>query len=287
VWREYPVVAQIPARRENVCSYVADMFIPPWWMRDLCESVVAIVDKAESLTKAQVAIEIKGLTYSYPDGTQALKEVSFTVYRGECLGIIGPNGAGKSTLLLHLNGVLRGNGEVKVFGMPVNGRSLPLIRQKVGLVFQDPDDQLFMPTVFDDVAFGPISMGLTKEQVLEKVAWALVSVGMVGVEQRSGHHLSFGEKKRVSIATVLAMDPEVLVLDEPTSNLDPRARRRLIGLLRSLSLTKVIATHDIGLVIELCERCLILDGGRVVACGATCDLLEDRALLEAHGLEIS
>ncbi|MEW6226659.1 MAG: ABC transporter ATP-binding protein [Bacillota bacterium] len=253
----------------------------------MSESAVGIVNETESLTEAQVAIEIKGLNCSYPDGTQALKEVDCTIYRGECVGIIGPNGAGKSTLLLHLNGVLQGNGEVKVFGIPVDRRSLPLIRQKVGLVFQDPDDQLFMPTVFDDVAFGPMSMGLTKDEVLERVAWALACVGMAGFEQRSGHHLSFGEKKRVSIATVLAMNPEVLVLDEPTSNLDPRARRRLISFLRSLSLTKVIATHDIGLVTELCQRCLILDGGRVVACGHTRDLFENKALLEAHGLEAS
>lgn len=234
----------------------------------------------------EIAIEVKALSYWYPDGTRALEDVSLTVYRGECLGVIGPNGAGKTTLLLHLNGVLQGTGEIRVFGTPVDRTTLRTVRQQVGLVFQDPDDQLFMPTVFDDVAFGPVNMGCAMDEVMQRVARALSFVGMTGCERKPAHHLSFGEKKRVSIATVLAMDPQVLVLDEPTSSLDPRARRNLIRLLKCLSLTRVIATHDIHLVAELCGRCLVLDGGRVAACGPTHELLTDKTLLEAHGLEV-
>jgi len=230
-------------------------------------------------------IEIQNLSYSYPDGQEALRDVSLAVSAGETVGFIGPNGAGKSTLLLHLNGILRsGNGAVRVFGLPVEEKHLREIRRKVGLVFQNPDDQLFSPTVFDDVAFGPISMGCAEEEVRRRVGRALEQVGMSGHQRRSPHHLSVGERKRVAIATVLSMSPEVLVIDEPTSSLDPRGRWELIELLRELPLTKVIATHDLELVRALCQRAILLDGGQMVANDLTRRLLSDLPLLASHGL---
>ncbi len=229
-------------------------------------------------------IDIKNLSFVYPDGTRGLREVSLTVYAGESVAIIGPNGAGKSTLLLHLNGVLRGNSTVEICGMPVSDGNLKEIRRKVGLVFQDPDDQLFSLTVFDDVGFGPLNMGCSEAEVKERVSRALEWVGMTGYEKRSPHHLSIGEKKRIAIATVLALDPEVLVLDEPTSNLDPRSKWSLVALLTSLPVTKVIATHDLELVRALCQRVVVLDRGEVVADGPAETILNDLPLLRAHGL---
>ncbi len=230
-------------------------------------------------------VEIENLTFSYPDGHVALRDVSLTVSEGETVGFIGPNGAGKSTLLLHLNGILRsGNGAVRVFGLPVEEKHLREIRRRVGLVFQNPDDQLFSPTVFDDVAFGPMSMGCGGEEVRRRVRRALEQVGMSGHERRSPHHLSVGEKKRIAIATVLSMSPELLVLDEPTSSLDPRGRWELIELLRGLPQTKVIATHDLELVQALCQRAILLDRGQVVADDLTPRLLSDLSLLASHGL---
>ncbi|HEY82803.1 MAG TPA: ATP-binding cassette domain-containing protein [Dehalococcoidia bacterium] len=231
------------------------------------------------------AIRIEKLSFSYPDGHQALAGVSLVIGRGESVGIAGPNGAGKSTLLLHLNGILRSDdGAVKVLGQPVDDKNLRWIRSKVGLVFQDPDDQLFSPTVFDDVAFGPINMGYTASEVKEAVARALDWVGMKGCEERSCHHLSFGEKKRVSLATVLAMDPEILVLDEPTSNLDPAGKWALISLLKKLAVTKIVATHDLEMMQALCQRIVLLDQGQVVAEGPAEKILADKDLLAAHGL---
>jgi len=230
-------------------------------------------------------IQIEGLSFTYPDGHRALSDLSLTVSRGESVAFIGPNGAGKSTLLLHLNGILRSrNGAVQVLGHPVTENHLKLIRSKVGLVFQDPEDQLFSPTVFDDVAFGPINMGYSEAEVRRRVESALQQVGMAGYERRSPHHLSVGEKKRIAIATVLSMRPEVLVLDEPTSNLDPRGRWELIELLRELPLTKLFATHDLEMVRELCERTVLLDQGQVVADGPTHRILSDLPLLAEHGL---
>ncbi len=229
-------------------------------------------------------IKIEHLSFSYPNGQQALKDISLTVYCDETVGVIGPNGAGKSTLLLHLNGILRSNGLVKVFGMPIEGKNLKNIRGKVGLIFQNPDDQLFSPTVFDDVAFGPINIGLSKDEVNQRVAQALDWVGMSGCEPRSPHHLSVGEKKRIAIATVLSMNPELLVIDEPTSNLDPRGKWDLIELLRELPMTKMIASHDLELVGALCQRTIVLDEGRIVAEDFTERILSDIPLLEAHGL---
>jgi len=200
------------------------------------------------------------------------------------VALIGPNGAGKSTVLLHLNGILRSNGTVKILGRQVNDKNLRWVRSKVGLVFQSPDDQLFSPTVFDDVAFGPINMGYSEAEVRQSVAKALDWVGMTGYEQRSPHHLSIGEKKRIAIATVLSMSPEILVIDEPTSNLDPRSKWSLIGLLKRLPMTKIVAAHDLELVRALCPRTVVLDHGQVIADGATSDIMSNTALLAAHGL---
>jgi len=229
-------------------------------------------------------IEIEGLSFSYPDGQQALQEVNLVVHAGESVAIIGPNGAGKSTLLLHFNGILRGNSKVRICGLPAEDRNLKEIRRRVGMVFQDPEDQLFSPTVFDDVAFGPINMGCSKAEAEKRVKQALERVGMSGYERRSPYHLSVGEKKKVAIATVLSMEPEILVLDEPTSNLDPRSKWNLIKLLQGLCITKIVATHDLELVRALCHRTVMLDHGKVVADGSTEVILSDLSLLQAHGL---
>lgn len=232
------------------------------------------------------AIEINGLSYSYPDGTAALDNIGLEISKGESLGIVGPNGAGKSTLLLHLNGILRPNGSVKVLGMDVNDDNLPLIRGKVGLIFQDPDSQLFMPTVGEDVSFGPVNMMLARDEVERRVKGALEEVDMTGFAGRPSHHLSFGEKRRVSIATVLSMKPEILALDEPSSNLDPKHRRDLINFLKGLNLTRIIATHDLELVLEVCSRAVLLNSGRIVASGESADILNNKVLLEKNNLEI-
>ena len=229
-------------------------------------------------------IEIENLSFSYPDGQPALRDVSFSMRRGETVGIIGPNGSGKSTLLLHLNGILRSNSAIRVLGMMAEERNLKEIRSKVGLIFQEPDDQLFSPTVFDDIAFGPINVGYLEEEVRQRVRQALHWVGMSGYEQRSPYHLSVGEKKRIAIATVLSMSPELLVLDEPSSNLDPRGKWDLIELLRQLPMTKVIASHDLELIKALCQRTIILDEGRVVADDFTPNIMSSDTLLAAHGL---
>jgi len=231
------------------------------------------------------AVQLSDLTFSYPDGRKVLHNVSLVVEKGEKVALVGPNGAGKSTLLLHLNGILRGRGVVTVMGMEVGDGNLGLVRGQVGLVFQQPDDQLFSPTVFEDVAFGPLHMNLEDEEVRERVSWALSQVGMEGFEDRLCHHLSLGEKKRIAIATVLAMNPAILALDEPTGELDPRSRRGLIRLLRTLPQTMLVATHDMRLVDELLPRTVILDAGRVVADGPTPEILSDAALLHRHGLE--
>src|SRR4030042_1261832 len=229
-------------------------------------------------------IEIKNLSFNYPDGHQGLKNVDLIVCPGENVAVIGPNGAGKSTLLLHLNGILRGNSTVKICGLVMEDKNLKEIRKKVGLVFQDPEDQLFSLSVFDDVAFGPINMDYSEPEVRQRVTRALEWVGMGGYEQRSPHHLSFGEKKRIAIATVLSLDPEILVIDEPTSNLDPRSKWTLVELLKQFPMTKIIATHDLELVNALCHRTVVMDEGKVVADGDTEVILGDIPLLKDHGL---
>ena len=232
------------------------------------------------------SIEIVDLSYSYPDGHAALRGVSLSIAPCETVALVGPNGAGKSTLILHLNGILTGvQGQVQVCGLSVQPPNLGRVRAQVGLVFQTPDDQLFSPTVFDDVAFGPLYQGLPEKEVRQRVDEALALVHMQDYRDRVSHHLSVGEKKRIAIATVLSMQPEVLVLDEPTAGLDPRARRSLIRLLDEMSLTMLVSTHDMLMVNELFPRMVIMDEGRIVADGPTQTLLRNPSLLEAHGLE--
>jgi cobalt/nickel transport system ATP-binding protein len=250
------------------------------------ESGLAIDDSPQAAEgRRQPVIELVGLSFSYPDGRQALDSVNLVVREREKVALVGPNGAGKSTLLLHLNGILRGQGSVRIMGQEVGDGNLGLVRGQVGLVFQHPDDQLFSPTVFEDVAFGPLHMNLQEEEVRSRVDQALAEVGMQGFQSRMSHHLSLGEKKRVAIATVLAMRPAILALDEPSGELDPRARRDLIRLLGSLPQAMIVATHDIRLVDELLPRTVVLDRGRVVADAPTQDILADAAFLDLHGLE--
>ena len=235
------------------------------------------------------AIEIMNLKYRYHDGTEALRGVSFRVAPGECVALLGPNGSGKSTVLLHLNGILpeklSGDSAVKILGSPITTENLETIRRQVGLVFQDPDDQLFCPTVQEDVAFGPQQLGLSEMEVAERVNKSLAQAGLAEFGRRATHHLSHGEKRRVCLAGVLACEPAILVLDEPTSDLDPRGRREFKALLRQIPATKLIATHDLELAVELCARTIVLDRGKIVAEGATSELLNDEALMLAHGLE--
>ncbi|MCH0564276.1 energy-coupling factor ABC transporter ATP-binding protein [Streptomyces sp. MUM 2J] len=233
------------------------------------------------------SLEVAGLAFAYPDGHQALFGVDFGIGRGERVALLGPNGAGKTTLVLHLNGILSGGtGTVTVAGLPVNRRNMAEIRRKVGIVFQDPDDQLFMPTVREDVAFGPAAAGLRGPELEKRVDRALAQVGMAAFKDRPPHHLSFGQRRRVAVATVLAMEPEILVLDEPSSNLDPASRRELADILRSLNVTVLMVTHDLPYALELCPRSLILSDGVIAADGTTADLLADDALMRAHRLEL-
>jgi len=235
------------------------------------------------------AIEITNLKYRYHDGTEALRGASLRVAPGECVALLGPNGSGKSTLLLHLNGILpeklSGNGAVKILGEAIAAQNLENIRRQVGLVFQDPDDQLFCPTVQEDVAFGPQQLGLTEAEVAARVDKSLAQVGLAGFGHRATHHLSHGEKRRLCLAGVLACEPAILILDEPTSDLDPRGRREFKALLRQIPATKLIATHDLELAVELCPRAIVLDRGEIAADGPTVELLNNEELMLAHGLE--
>jgi cobalt/nickel transport system ATP-binding protein len=230
-------------------------------------------------------LQVHDLHFSYHDGRPALRGVSFDMCAGEKVALVGPNGAGKSTLMLHLNGILSGHGEVHVDDKRLTRNNLPVIRALVGLVFQNPDDQLFSPTVFEDVAFGPLHMGLPMEEVEARVQSALEAVRMSSFRDRLSHHLSVGEKKRIAIATVLSMNPQLLVLDEPSAGLDPRGRRTLINLLRELPITMLVSTHDMKLVQELFPRTIVMDDGQIVADGRTRDILEDEEFLTVHGLE--
>ncbi|HOK01789.1 MAG TPA: ABC transporter ATP-binding protein [Spirochaetota bacterium] len=231
-------------------------------------------------------VQAEDLHYTYPDGKVALQGLSFLITHGESVAIIGANGAGKSTLLMHLNGViLPQKGIVRIGEMPVTRETLPNIRRTVGTVFQDSDDQLFMPTVFDDVAFGPLNLGFPKEEVEKKVRETLEKVGALHLINRATHRLSGGEKRSVAIATVLAMAPDILVMDEPTSNLDPKSRRNLIELLKSFTHTKIIATHDLDMAMDLCTRTIVLSEGKIIADGPTSDILINEQLLHKSHLE--
>lgn len=247
--------------------------------------VTHITEQFSQPQSSSDVLSVNDLHFSYPDGHIALSGVSLKLYEGDKVALVGPNGAGKSTLMLHLNGILGGKGEVEIAGMRLTRDNLPAIRARVGLVFQNPDDQLFSPTVFEDVAFGPLHMGLPEAEVRARVDTALEAVRMTAYRDRLSHHLSVGEKKRIAIATVLSMNPSLLVLDEPSAGLDPRARRTLIHLLRDLPITMLVSTHDMAMVKELFPRTVVMDEGRVVADGPTSEILENETLLTAHGLE--
>jgi cobalt/nickel transport system ATP-binding protein len=242
------------------------------------------------MSNENVSLLIEELAFAYPDGNQALFGVNLKISKGERVALLGPNGAGKTTLVMHLNGILSTlHGKVFVAGKLVDSKDkegLKQIRSKVGIVFQDPDDQLFMPTVGQDVAFGPYNMGLRDAELDEVVTQALSMVGMLEYKDRPPHHLSFGQRRRVAVATVLAMKPEILVLDEPSSNLDPASRRELAEILRSLDITIIMVTHDLPYAYELCERSLILSGGIIAADGKTKDILKNEELLKKHRLEL-
>ena len=229
-------------------------------------------------------IEIKDLSFSYPDGKRALSGINLTVYSDEKIALIGANGAGKSTLFLHLNGLLNGEGQISVKSLPLIKKNLAQIRAVAGVVFQNPDDQLFSPTVFEDVAYGPLYQGLDQQTIRTRVERALCDVGLSGFSQRNPYHLSNGEKKRVAIASVLSMQPQILVLDEPTAGLDPRARRELIALLSELPQTMLIATHDLELARQLTPRTVLMNAGSIIADGSTDQILEDKSLLLEYGL---
>jgi cobalt/nickel transport system ATP-binding protein len=236
------------------------------------------------------SLEVSGLQYAYPDGTVALRGVDVRIGPGQRVALLGPNGAGKTTLVLHLNGILHGGGgQVRVGGLGVDGSdraTLSEIRRRVGIVFQDPDDQLFMPTVAEDVAFGPANLGIRGAELQARVDEALAAVKMSDHRTHTPHHLSFGQRRRVAVATVLAMRPEILVLDEPSSNLDPASRRELYEVLTALPVTLLMVTHDLPYALQLCARSVILDAGQIVADGSTVDLLTDADLLRRHRLEL-
>lgn len=229
-------------------------------------------------------IEIQNLTFTYPDGRKALDRINLKIHASERVGLIGPNGAGKSTFLYQLNGVLSGGGEIVINNLVLNKRNIHSIRAMIGLVFQNPDDQLFSSSVYEDVAYGPLYQGLNINEVNESVSQALGSVGMSAYIHRNSYHLSVGEKKRIAIATVLSMNPEILVLDEPTAGLDPRGRRELIDLLLKLPQTLLIATHDLDLVEKISDRVLLISNGQIIVDGATKNILTNKDLLEKHGL---
>lgn len=232
-------------------------------------------------------VEFKDVSFRYPDGSEALKGITFRITHGESVGIVGANGAGKSTLLQHMNGCLMPtSGSVVIGDLPITGKTRREIRKKVGMVFQNPDDQLFMPTVFDDVAFGPLNLGMDEASVRERVCGALSRVNSLALQNKPPHHLSSGQKSAVAIASVMAMEPDILAMDEPAANLDPRSRRLLIALLKTFKHSKIIASHDLDLILDVCERCIVIGGGVVVADGSSAEILSNRTLLEQNSLEL-
>ncbi|MEW6416932.1 MAG: ABC transporter ATP-binding protein [Nitrospirota bacterium] len=232
-------------------------------------------------------VELKDVYFRYPDGTEALKGISFKIFHGESVGIAGENGAGKTTLLLNLNGhLLPTGGEISIGEIPLTKKTRQEMRKKIGFIFQRSDDQLFMPTVYEDVAFGPINLGLTPEKVEERVKNALEMVGCLHLIHRPPHRLSEGQKKAVAIATVMAMNPDILIMDEPASNLDPRSRRQLINLLKEFKHTKIIATHDLDLILDVCERCIVIKNGQIMADGSAEEILLNGDLLKENSLEL-
>jgi cobalt/nickel transport system ATP-binding protein len=236
-----------------------------------------------------ISLKLTNLAFAYPDGHQALFGVNLEIKKGERVAVLGPNGAGKTTLVMHLNGILNGSGEVEVAGLKLNvddKENLLEIRRRVGIVFQDPDDQLFMPTVREDVEFGPFNMGLRGTELEERVQWALQQVQMLDFADRAPHHLSFGQRRRVALATVLAMQPEILIMDEPSSNLDPASRRELADIVRSLDVTVLMVTHDLPYALELCPRSVILSGGVIVSDKSTREILNDKNLMAENRLEL-
>jgi cobalt/nickel transport system ATP-binding protein len=232
-------------------------------------------------------VEFKNVFFRYPDGTEALKGVNFRITHGESVGVVGANGAGKSTLLQHMNGYLMPtSGTVTIGDLTLTGKTKREIRKKVGIVFQNPDDQLFMPTVFDDVAFGPLNLGMDEASVRERVRKALGMVNSLDLQDKPPHHLSSGQKSAVAIASVMAMEPDILAMDEPAANLDPRSRRSLISLLKTFKHSKIIASHDLDLILDVCERCIVIGGGAVVADGPSAEILSNKAFLEENNLEL-
>ncbi len=232
-------------------------------------------------------IDFKNVAFRYPDGTEALKGITFRITHGESVGIVGANGAGKSTLLLQMNGyILPSAGVIRIGDLDLTKNTRQEIRKKVGVVFQNPDDQLFMPTVFEDVAFGPLNLGMNAERVAERVNSSLEIVGCLDLKEKPPHHLSGGQKKAVAIATVLAMEPDILVMDEPSSDLDPKSRRHLIRLLKGFKHTKILASHDLDFILEVCERCLVIKEGQIVADGPALSILKNQTLMEENHLEL-
>jgi cobalt/nickel transport system ATP-binding protein len=232
-------------------------------------------------------VEFKNVFFRYPDGTEALNGVNFRITHGESVGVVGANGAGKSTLLQHMNGYLvPTSGTITIGDLTLTTKTRREIRKKVGIVFQNPDDQLFMPTVFDDVAFGPLNLGLDEASVRERVRKALGMVNSLDLQDKPPHHLSCGQKSAVAIASVMAMEPDILAMDEPAANLDPRSRRSLILLLKTFKHSKIVASHDLDLILDVCQRCIVIGGGAVVADGPSAEILSNKALLEENNLEL-
>lgn len=232
-------------------------------------------------------VEFKDVVFRYPDDTEALKGVSFRITHGESVGIVGANGAGKSTILMHMNGfLLPSSGSVRIGDLEIDKKTRREIRKKVGVVFQNPDEQLFMPTVFDDVAFGPLNLGMTPESAKERVIEALTTVNCLELKDKPPHHLSVGQKSSVAIASVIAMQPDILVMDEPAANLDPKSRRSLINMLNTFTHSKIIASHDLDLILDVCQRCIVIRDGKVVADGSSKTILSDQNLLEENNLEL-